>query len=217
MNKTLNKKFLLNALVCLLLFAGFTFGCASEPSYEVESYQDLQEEFKDYPDIFFADISVYDNASDVWCVVEFSGGGCSKRVLTGYRLNYPNSKMLEISDGVVFPSPTIKAHNNEYDQGIDEYKSNMIYRGIPMKDVSEDLTEIYNNPSWPQTTYPQGTYAYRVAYDFNLQGYRYSVSEQFILTPDELPKHDKEQVRQAVEQRVFILIDSILDQGGVAK
>ncbi|MDR3052474.1 MAG: hypothetical protein LBU48_01250, partial [Coriobacteriales bacterium] len=67
---------LLLLLALILSVAGAGIGCSPTPVYQVESYQALQEEFKDAPNVIFADIAKYQSTPDIVYQVSASRGGC---------------------------------------------------------------------------------------------------------------------------------------------
>jgi hypothetical protein len=93
--------------------------------------------------------------------------------------------------------------------------ANATYRGIAMGSMVLDcIAEMAARP-YSHSPYPEGAIVYVVFYAFDLNAYRYSVSSELRYLRDEQQGLDIEAETAKAQEELLVVVDSIMDQGGV--
>jgi hypothetical protein len=199
----------MTALLCLTMLGA----CGSPPGYEVDSYEQLQSELAGRSGIIYPDISKYQlDGLTYW--VSYAGGGCSKMEKTSYHI-YSSYEYLEgTSADTVLSHFSMSCYDIDY-MGDERnprrvLQPNMIYRGVEIEYHEIDLTSISEH-------LPDGAKYGSVGCEFELNGYWYSFDPHFLLTADELIGTNFEQEQSIAKSELFVVIDDILDKGGVPR
>jgi hypothetical protein len=204
----------ITTLLCLAMLGG----CGSPPGYEVDSYEQIQSELAGRSGIIYPDISKYQlDGLTYW--VSYAGGGCSKMEKTSYHI-YSTYDYLEGSDAdTVFSYFSMSCFDIDY-MGDERnprrvLQPNMMYRGIGMECYETNLTN--DDDGSPAEFLPDGAELGSVICEFELNGYWYSFDPHFLLTADELMGTSFEQELSKAKSELFVVIDDILDKGGVPR
>ncbi|MDR3364394.1 MAG: hypothetical protein LBS91_05530 [Clostridiales Family XIII bacterium] len=197
------------SLIALFVTVLLLFGCAPTPQYEVESYDALKGEFAGYPDIIFPDITKYEAIPDMRYVINYTG--YARRPYSFECYGYPRSEGIDsaLSSIVIYVCPTVKMLAG-HDQQPPLY-ANTLYRGIEIRSGVYDRAEsIADN-----THFPKGYIYYVVVYAFDLNSYRYQIEGSLEYLPDEQQGLDIEAEAAKAQEELLVIVDSIMDQGGV--
>ena len=206
------------ALAAVLSFA-MLGGCSSAPYFEVESYEQIQAEMADHSGIIYPDISKYQKEGLTYWI-GFDGGGCSKMVKTGYSVR--TGKIAEHLDGrgasTVFSTFSIGCYKIEYLSAPRnprrEVQPNMTYRGIGIEYYEGSIN---NSDGTPPEFLPEGAKLGSVSCEFDLNGYWYVINPQLVITSDELINTTFDEEISKAKAELFVVIDDILDKGGVPR
>jgi hypothetical protein len=196
--------------VALCLVALLIFGCAPEPRYEVESYDALKGEFAGYPDIIFPDITKYEAIPDMRYFIDHNGG-CARRPEGFECYGHPRSGGIDsaLSSVSISVYPTVKMLAGRDQQS--PLGANATYRGIAIRSsVSDHSDQIADNAH-----FPEGYIYYGVIHKFDLNGYRYQIVSTLEYLPDEQQGLDLETEISKAQEELLVVVDSIMDQGGI--
>jgi hypothetical protein len=219
---------LLRLFFALVLMLGCVLmlpSCQMEPTREVDSYAEVKEALAEQrPDIIFPDISKYDEDQFVFKVGLYQG---DRRIINGYSAYIPT----EFNKGIrtvravkgesVLAELFIRSTNEEFyfDElnPIWELEPNTTYRGLDMEKDTHEMTDLVFKDHPSGDLHPLGSRIFAFGYYFTLEGYRYELNAQMVLTPDDLESVDVEEEKDRADAELRALVDSVLDQGGVAK
>ena len=208
-------RLLLVAALAVVLSFAMLGGCSSAPYFEVESYEQIQAEMADHSGIIYPDIRKYQKEGLTYWI-GFDGGGCSKMVKTGYSIYCPKVAYYLEDSGVdtVFSSFHLGCYKIEYLSAPRnprrEVQPNMTYRGIGIDYFEINLTSQSEH-------LPEGAEYGSVGCEFDLNGYWYVISSHLLLTSDELRDTTFDEEISKAKAELFVVIDDILDKGGVPR
>lgn len=208
-------------LLSVMILLSFSLGsCAQEPAYDVDTYDELKEEFADYPHIKFPNISAFKNFHFSYSVLhtyEFASTprfGCTNdtKRLTDYRIigDYAGEASGDIptsSEFIIFSFRCEDEDRPSYEREI-ILDPNTVYRGIEMEvDVSERDTEDMGTLA---DEIPEGAHVYHYFYRFKLDGAMYTAAGDMVILPEDLESTDIK--LEEGRQQMLALVDSIIDQ-----
>lgn len=208
-------------LLSVMVLLSFSLGsCAQEPAYDVDTYDELKEEFADYPHVKFPDISAFKEFHFAYSVLhtyEFASTprfGCTNdtRRLTDYFIlgGYADEASEKISTSSGFFNLDFTCRDEErpsYEREI-ILNPNTVYRNIEMGvDVSERDTEDIGTLA---DEIPKGAQVYHYSYQFKLDGAIYTAIGYFVILPEDLESTDIK--LEEGRQQMLALVDSIIDQ-----
>jgi hypothetical protein len=202
-----------------MVILGVGTSCQTAPYYRVDSYEQLKEDLAGEPDIIFPDLSrfeLYDGlVFDVYyCGYEYDKSGYDIH-LGEYWLEQQSLYHSCIDGFGVACSDLNRDYDNDGDSSdtADDYiKVNHEYRGMPMEYNSHFADEHKEHSPWPEGAVVGG-----VAYNFQLDGYRYYVNMGFQVPPDKLDTESPEAWMAKIESQTLSIVDNILDQAGVPR
>ncbi|MDR3052690.1 MAG: hypothetical protein LBU48_02365 [Coriobacteriales bacterium] len=204
-------------LALILSVAGAGAGCKPAPQKPVESYDKIKEVLADQPSILYPDLSKYEQTGTLVYELHLQ---VNMRDSDGYAVRSLDNELEKYTEVSVFKSFGVACMNPEGDgkHYYDEsgYDPNMHYRGVEMKYSEADITEAANGED-SSHPYPDGSRIGSLSSTFKLDGCRYWFSADILLTPDDLEVTTYEEEMAKAYDELFVLVDSLLDQGGIPK
>jgi hypothetical protein len=207
----------------LVILSSALTGCQTAPEYRVCSYEKIKEDLADQPDIIYPDISKYDKGAAWSYKVHLYQE--DRRIRNGYAV-YSSDDTSEIdfaAEGVVTEFSRISV----YCLNIEHYYSpknpclplnpNIIHRNVLMSFYETNLIVDSKDPEKNYAIYDDGTVLGGIGYEFDYEGYRYFIDAATLLTPKDLKTITPEEKLRRARLELLVIVDDILDKGGVPR
>jgi hypothetical protein len=192
--------------------------CQSAPEYEVSSYEQIKTDLADQPDIIFPDISKYEKSGVLKYFVNLYQG--DRRIRNGYTVvsydDIPDPYAIDtLFKRIAISCLSLKYYKDERNLA-EELDCNTTYRDVAMEFAETDFTENINDLGL-DNPYPDGSKFGGLGARFDLNGYRYLIEVHVLLTPDEQKTTTYEQRMADAREELFVIVDDILDKGGLPR
>ena len=195
-------------------------GSASAPMYYLDSYKQLKEEFADVEGIIFPNISKYDKGDRWSYVADYHRPDLS---LVGYRVcsdsksGYTDFASMGIkTQFAVINISCFDLDSKDPLNPTQPLDTNIVHRLIPLWYIERDITESVIETGY-SSCFPKLSQVGQIEVYFDMNGYRYGAYILVNLTYDELLVTTYKEKMALAHDEVFVLVDDLLDKGGVPK
>ena len=219
-------------LLSLVVLSLALVSCATPPVSRVDSYEEIQEALKDQSDIAFPDISLQEERyrqCDFNYEIKFNQ--FNRKVRTGYTVYFAQTPSArELMSGLVTPEEFIVGATSLEKFYDDRNRPELLdlnseHRGVALQEALWDNTpSILSEDSGTRWLREQDPYfpteqlkLIVQAYRFDLDGYRYYVSMQFLFLHDEAEDLSPEEKVTPFKEELLGIVDSILDERGIKR
>ena len=216
----MKKRKLLIAIILLCVLA--ISGCTPNPNYYVDTYEKLKNELKDYPDIFFPDISRYDEHENFNYIINHFP--TNKKNKHGYSLSFLPWYNTETSyNGSVLSELYVDCTTLEYLAYLTDktkgswsvlrpFKPNIEIDGIEIE--YERIDSHWRQDETEDEQFPDNTFDGVTRYIFEYRGCQYEVAGTVRLLPDEQVNTDLELIMEEGKEELLDIVMSIITQRG---
>jgi hypothetical protein len=200
----------------MLLAVTLLSGCPGPPWYDVDTYEQVKRELVDQPDIIYPDIGKYEQTGTLAYEVYVTPD--EKRERIGYQVRSRENEFKDANTDSAFSYLGIDCRSINYLYSGPELwpplAVTMRYRSVGMEYSSGDDTES-TDAEHLGTPYSGAEKIGAISCAFHLNGYRYSLNVRTVLTRGNLKTTTFEEELGKAHDELFVIIDSILDQGGI--
>jgi len=218
-----NIKWIVVVISLCIFMMGLLGGCTSVPHYYVDTYDELKDAFKKNTDIVFPDISRY-KADGIGYIIHHVPGKSSKS--QGYSIRWggwgedyasPMSET-ELRGFRVYCIELECLIEEREGEGKQQWsgddtvlKPNMEVDGIAIEYKSDDI--VIHEEDMEDYDFPVNTIIYRYKYAFDYHKFRYEISGETLLLPEEQTEKDAEQKSEKANDELLEVVRSIIGQG----
>jgi hypothetical protein len=192
-------------------------GCQVAPMYKVESYEQVKEDLADLDGVVFPDISKYEDVGRFTFIVEQYQK--DRNIKAGYGV-YTEGDVLD-SSGIDSTLSALEICVYSLEYWGDELNPpralvpNDTYRSIPVQ-ITYGLPTAIDGGEVAENEPLQGRDG-GIGYEFDLDGFRYTVGGTIIFSDGELVTPIVQERLAEGKPEILAIVDSILDQKGIPR